>query len=488
MVNLASKQLNTIAGLDNSLTKKEDVNWTAVSLSEVISKGKRLEANSYDIKAMHSYDVIKSSPFNKVMLFSEKFVKTAYNGARTKREYISAKDTNAKMFLGGSDILDIYPDSNKYLDSTNPIYESYHVEKNDVLITCSGTIGRMSLVNDTLSRCLVSQHVIKLRVSTFAGYIYAYLRTDFLQSIIKSKVYGSVVNELEPAHLSDIPVPDVPDALKQEIHELVLESYRLRDESNELIDEATDMLIGALELPTMEELEEQARSYHDEVNTFSVKLSDLNSRLEGSYHLPVVGVLESHLSKNATVKKLGDLSLVKKVILPGRFSRVYVDKDYGVKFIGGKDLFQLDSFTEKYLSRKAHQKKLNEELQIRENSLIFPSRGTLGKVMLATPQSYNWAISDNLMQVESYNSVVGYLYAFLNSDYGEVLIFRQKYGGVVNAIEPDQVKDILIPVLNDKLKFKIINDTVLKANQLRNEAFILEKKAVEKVNTEVLGL
>lgn len=59
------------------------------------------------------------------------------------------------------------------------------------------------------------------------------------------------------------------------------------------------------------------------------------------------------MSKYANLRYLDDKTLVKDIILPGRFTRIYVTKEHGVSFIGGKDLFQLKLETGKYLSKKS---------------------------------------------------------------------------------------------------------------------------------------
>ena len=144
-----------------------------------------------------------------------------------------------------------------------------------------------------------------------------------------------------------------------------------------------------------------------------LKLSDLDGRLEGSYHIPLIDVIEKHMSKHANLKCPEDKALVKDIILPGRFTRIYVAKEHGVPFIGGKDLFQLKSETGKYLSKKAHKNRLENELLIKENSIILPSRGTLGSVMMAMPhQIGKCAISDNLIQMQCEKDYVGYIYFF----------------------------------------------------------------------------
>ena len=53
-----------------------------------------------------------------------------------------------------------------------------------------------------------------------------------------------------------VPVPDAPKEIKERIHNLIVESFKLRDESNELIDQATTLLIDELKLPPISEFKQ----------------------------------------------------------------------------------------------------------------------------------------------------------------------------------------------------------------------------------------
>lgn len=488
MVNSAARKLEKEL-IEIVEVPKDDINWSSVSLSDVLNKGKRLEASRFNIEKNRYEEILKRNKYPLITLLNEKYVDDCYNGTRTKREYISPNNKNAVMFLGGSEILDVYPKTEKYLDYTNSKYESYKVKKNDILLTCSGTLGKISLVTDRIKNSLISQHVIKIRLKELQGYLYAFLKTDLAQCLIKSNKYGSLVSHIEPEHLNEILIPDAPYSIKKKIHDLVIQSYSNRDESNKLIDEATKIMIEELDLPSIEELNKEAFSYSQDINSFSTKLSGLDGRLEGSYHIPLIDVIEKHMSKHANLRYLDDKALVKDIILPGRFTRIYVTKEHGVPFIGGKDLFQLKSATGKYLSKKSHKNRLEKELLIKENSIILPSRGTLGSVMMAMPhQIGKYAISDNLIQMECEKDYIGYIYIFLNSIYGEKLIYRQKYGGVVNAIEPIQLKKVSVPFLKDVQKIELINNLAFKANELRYQAYKQEQEAINIMNKEVLGL
>lgn len=469
---------------------KDDISWSSVSLSEVLERDNRLEASTFNIDRAHSIQLLKNSRYDLVLLGTKEIgFKNCFYGPRAKRNYLTNIDNTSIGFLGSSEMLDIYPNPVKFVSHDNSMVDSLSLTEGTILISRSGTIGNVTFVSHTLSKFLVSEHAIRLVMNEFPGFVYTYLKTDVAQKLLHAEKFGSVILEIEPDALKNMLIPNAHVLIKQKIHDLIMDSYANRDESNRLIDEATKIMIEELELPPIDDLKNEAFSYSKEINSFSTKLSDLDGRLEGSYHIPLIEVIEKYISKKAELRYLDDKNIVKSIILPGRFARIYVTEKHGVPFIGGKDLFQLKSETGKYLSKKAHKKSLEKELLIKENSIILPSRGTLGSAMLAMPhQIGKYAISDNLIQMQCTKDYVGYIYIFLNSIYGKNLIYRQKYGGVVNAIEPVQLEKVCIPFLRDTDKMKYINDIASRANELRYHAYKLEQKAIEIMNREVLGL
>jgi UTP:GlnB (protein PII) uridylyltransferase len=58
---------------------------------------------------------------------------------------------------------------------------------------------------------------------------------------------------LEARHLSDIPVALLPSSQQQAIHDEIMTAYRLRDEANDLLDHANELLHAELELPRFDE-------------------------------------------------------------------------------------------------------------------------------------------------------------------------------------------------------------------------------------------
>lgn len=466
---------------------KDSLKWCSVSLSDVISRGKRLEASVFDVEAKQARQIIENGKYPLTTIGGEKGLTTSYTGARFKRVWVKSSDM---PIYQPSTIVDIKPTPDGYISHlTQTNIEALRVHKGQILMTCSGTIGKISYVSDTLDNLIFSHDLLRIdcKNNIDQGYIYAYFKSKIGNKILLTNSYGAVITHIESEHLETVPIPDAPDEIKEKIHSLVVESYKLRDESNNLIDEATKLMIEELKLPPINDFDVDYYKKGASVNTFSVKLSNISGRIDASYHIPVVNSIIKILNESADeVTTVADKRISKDVVLPGRFKRVYVESDYGVKFLGGKEMNQLNPSSEKYLSQKAHGKQLEGPLGIKANSILTPARGSLGEVIMPCKHFLDWAISDNMMQILSNEEMCGYLFIFLNSDYGKALIQRFTYGGVVDAIEPDHIKQVQVPLLKNKDIQRRINDLAVQANEKRYEAYLLEQEALRIMDEEVI--
>ncbi len=466
------------------LVKDDPLKWCSVSLKDIFARGKRFDASSFDVEAKQAYETIYHGKYQTVSLISEEGpVKDAFYGARLKRDYVDPHYPNAIGFLGSSEMLDIRPVPIKFMANTSRI-KALKVFPNTILLSRSGTIGNLTFVGHTLSEYLVSEHAIRLICREYPGYVYAFLKSKEGQLLIQSNIFGAVIQEIEPAHLATIPIPNAPAILKQRINDLVVRSYALRDESNELIDEATRLLIEALKLPPLEELKTSTAP----VETFSVKISRSDRRFDASYHVPIVNkIIEQLQSQAAEVTTIGDPRISKEVILPGRFKRAYVEEGHGRVLIGGKQINELDPATKKYISVAKYSKKILESLEIHTNTTLITRSGTIGKVAIAPRHWEHWIPSDHIIRVvPASKKIAGYLYIFLASDYGHELITRYTYGSVVDEIDDNHVRNICVPFLKDAAVQANINELALAANQKRYEAYKLEQEALQIMNDDVI--
>lgn len=479
--------------LDNENTIDVETNdiplkWCSVSLFDVIFRGKRLEASVFDVEAKQARQIIKNSKFPSTTIGGENGLTTSYTCARFKRIWLEHSDF---PIYQPSTIVDIKPKLDGYISHlTKTNIENLRVKKGQILMTCSGTIGKVSYVSDTLKNKIFSHDLLRINCKNTVdqGYVYTYLKSKVGNKILLTNSYGAVITHIEPEHLATIPIPDAPREIKERIHNLIVESFKLRDESNELIDQATALLIDELKLPSISEFKQNNIKNSANVNAFNVKLSNLAGRVDASYHLPIVDAIVNHLRKYAEeVTTVGDERISSDIILPGRFKRVYVDEGFGRVFIGGKQLWELDPTNKKYLSLTHHGDRISKQLELHENMTLITCSGTIGKVALVGKHWENWTANQHIIRVVPADlNIAGYLNIFLSSDYGNVLIRRFTYGSVVDEIDNNHVSQIAIPLLKNKDVQKQINDFALEANQKRYKAYKLEQQALDIMDNEVI--
>jgi type I restriction enzyme S subunit len=246
--------------------------------------------------------------------------------------------------------------------------------------------------------------------------------------------------------------------------------------------------VQELKLPPIHVLDTKKFSCNHEVNNYSVKLSNLSGRFDGSYHVPIVEAIVKHLLAHSDeVTTLGDKRVSKEIILPGRFKRVYVKEGQGRVFFGGKQIYELDPSNKKYLSLVHHGERIKKQLELHENMVLITCSGTIGKVTLVPKHWEHWAASQHIIRVVPVvDKIAGYLSIFLASEYGHALITRYTYGSVVDEIDDKHVSQIPFPFLKNRVIQNEINDLALKANKLRHEAYVFEQEAIRIMNGEVI--
>jgi type I restriction enzyme S subunit len=80
----------------------------------------------------------------------------------------------------------------------------------------------------------------------------------------------------------------------------------------------------------------------------------------------------------------------------------------------------------------------------------------------------------------------GYIYAWLSSDYGQRLVKRYSYGSVILEIDKEMLESVPIPIPSADIRGKI-GDLVLRANELRDQAWRIERDAIQELESLIEG-
>ena len=170
---------------------------------------------------------------------------------RFKRHY-TADDLISIPFLQGAHITQIKPQGIKRIYNKIKNIEDIIIHKNMILLTRSGTVGKLSLVGDCWDGWAATDHIIRLSTkfdSINQGYLLLFLLSDYAQLQIDHLIYGSNVDEIGEAgdliHKIKILVPKNKE-IESKIGNMVIDAYSLRDKANVIENEAISILESKL--------------------------------------------------------------------------------------------------------------------------------------------------------------------------------------------------------------------------------------------------
>lgn len=154
---------------------------------------------------------------------------------RHKRNYVESSD-NSVPFYSGTQILQIRPFDVQFQPKDYQPAAKHFVKKDWILITRSGSTGRVVMVTENMSGSMVSEHVIRVicdETLIDPYYVYAYLATERIGKILLQKgIYASVVDHITPDFVATIPIPRLSPEKEKIIADCVREAERKRDEAN----------------------------------------------------------------------------------------------------------------------------------------------------------------------------------------------------------------------------------------------------------------
>ncbi|SDS04679.1 Type I restriction enzyme R protein N terminus (HSDR_N) [Schaalia meyeri] len=142
-----------------------------------------------------------------------------FKGPRLKTENVIVSDlssgTDVVGYFTPSAMLQDKRDSAKLIDlakATNKQlrdFEIVTVREGDLLLTRSGSIGRLAYVSSVMEGQIVSDDMIRVRVPSeeIRAYVAAFLLSENAMAQMLMNEYGSVQQHLEPGHVRDLLIP-----------------------------------------------------------------------------------------------------------------------------------------------------------------------------------------------------------------------------------------------------------------------------------------
>lgn len=111
--------------------------------------------------------------------------------------------------------------------------EEIGLKSNIIMVTCSGTNGRVQIIPAYMEGWAASQDALRIEGAdeNAAGFIFAWLASEYGQALVLKDQYSSVITHLDREMLAIVPVPLIAEQQRNTIAALVLDANRLRDEA-----------------------------------------------------------------------------------------------------------------------------------------------------------------------------------------------------------------------------------------------------------------
>lgn len=456
--------------------------------------GRRLDCNPYMSGALEARETLKQIKVRKDALntLTVGHAGGIYNGPIFKRNYVESADHGVPFISSGTMLLadlSMLPLLRKK-DAQSSRLAYLRLKTGMTMISCSGTIGRMTYVRPDMDGMWSSQDVLKVvpnpdRVPP--GYLYAFLSSRFGVPLVVAGTYGAIIQHIEAHHIAELPVPRIDSALEDEVHALIVEAGDCRAAASSNLRRAQAMLREAIGHPDGLPASAPVKSRL----TRTVNLSEIqrSMRMEGNFYNPSAAHVEDWARSSPKCTELGSVADVYDV---PPFKHIYVDKGQGIPFFTSGELFDLDRAANKFLA-KGRTVNLHKYILKRDWVLLARSGqlgGIIGRPQYADSALDSAATSDHVIRLVPKSIPGGYLFAYLySSAIGYPLLIRCVTGHSIPALWPSQLKSLPV-VLAEPEVMETISRVVVEAFENRVKATALENKArqiLERAIEEMMG-
>lgn len=348
----------------------------------------------------------------------------------------------------------------------------YQVFPNDIVVSQRGTVSLFSFVTDDFPKYNISANLISILNSKKTNFLYllAFLNSKYGNLQLERKISGQVQSKITTDDVKQLLVYLPSSKNQNKIAGMFQEAQKELKNSKLFYKQAENMLLKELGLKDFE-IEDKLFNIVNFSDTQNTK------RLDAEYFQTKYTKLISKI-KNKNAKSLGNLVSIKKGVEPG--AEEY--QETGKKFIRVSNMSEngINDNNQKYLNEDLY-KKLKDNFEPKKNEILLTKDATPG-IAYVLKEYEEGIISSGILRLKLKNKNVEdeYLALCLNSILGQTQTERDAGGSVIKHWKPEQIKNVLIPILPQPVQQKIAG-LVQKSHQARAKAQKLLEQAKQKV-------
>lgn len=414
-----------------------------------------------------------------------------FNPPIFKRQFCQ-KNERSIPYCQSGDVSNMLDGSEVYINKLQAIKVGSVVKNNQILVTGFGTIGNVKLVNQLTEGISFANNVCRIETNgdQLFGFVYAFMASKYGKSQLNKNGSGSVLKYIEAPGVKKTLVPNFSKRKQLEIHNLIIETSRLRTEANKLLIASKELLLyNYLNLDALKNDDYEYFGNHDNKRTtstftrnineitpvtinafnYSKKVENIGKRVKNNNWLPLIECLDN-----------------KGLFSTGSFKRLEFNSKSSIKLINQSDIF--NSIKQGKLLAK---KFLNTNTLLEYGEVLIAGVGTLGenetfcRVVFSNEELQKQLISGEFIRMKTNSKVPsGYLFLWLHSEYGFRLIRNTQSGTKLCRPIQSLLKKIPVPIIENDLMGEI-DKKVKQVHTWLFEALTIEKKAIDLIEKEI---
>lgn len=419
------------------------------------------------------------------------YCSSIYTTGRGRRVY--TRPDHGVPFLSNSDMTTQDPLMSCNYMSRKYGYDEPSLLKGGMILTGRvGAIGQTAFVPKYWEKhsMMGSDNIIRIVVNEQYknGFIYAYLASKYGNLSFWKHATGGVQPFITDKMVAELPIPDMSVAFQQEVDDLIQESAKVREEAADMLERAKRIL---KEKAGLEDLKPEDYDYHGhrsadrKASCFSIKRKDITTTTINAFNLSE-RIRKTKEKIQSRYVRLGDVIENGRTFSSTSSSSVEVSPNKGVMFVNQKDIFD-NIIKGKWVSKRG----FNPANCIQQGEVLVACDGTLGEseffchALYAGEELSGKLISSHFMRMRGNGTIpMGYLFAWLDTDYGFRFIRNTQAG--TKICHPIQKLFVEIPVpLIDDDSMQEIDKLVRDAHAKRYQANCNERKAISLVEVEI---
>ncbi len=437
----------------------------------------RIDDEFFLKKYINAYKLVKSKPHIQLKQILSLLTDFSANGsyASIAANFKLLDEPNYAYMVRSTDLekSDFITDV-KYVDKHS--YEFLSKSKvfgGEILINKIGSPGRVYIMPKLNMPVSLGMNLFMLSIAKESNfnekYIWTFLNTELGQNIIQRKVNGTVPLTIDKEAIRTLYIPIVSLDFQNKIENLINKSELLLANSKQLYNKGENELLNSIGLISWQPTEKNTTEKSFK-NSFGV-----SGRLDAEYYQPKYDEVLAVI-KNTKFDKLGNIVSIKKSIEPG--SEAYQTE--GIPFIRVSDVSKFGlSEPEIHLDSKEFN---IEGLKPKKDTILLSKDGSVG-IAYKIEKDLNIITSGALLHltVKNKETLPDYLTLVLNSKLTQMQAERDAGGSIIQHWRPDQIQEVLIPILPIDKQKELSKQIQLSFKQREESIKILEiaKKTVE---------